>query len=265
MTTLQLVVLAVVQGITEFLPISSSAHLILVPHVFGWPDQGRQIDVAVHLGTLAAVCLYARAELVRMLAGTLNLVRGRLDRDAWLALYVALATVPALAAGLALVALDVADAMRSVTVIAWANLVFAGLLYAADRFMPADGDLGRLDWRGALLVGVMQALALIPGTSRAGITMTAGRFLGLQRTEAARFSLLLAIPLILVAGLHACWEIARAGDPLLGGDALFAAAIAFATALVAIWAMMRWLAHAGFGLFVAYRLALGVLLLWWVG
>jgi len=261
LTLLQLVVLALVQGITEFLPISSSAHLVLVPYLTGWPDQGLIIDVAVHVGTLLAVLIYFGRDILRMLAGTGALMRGRMRPGGRLALIVVVATIPAVVAGAALHAVA-PGGIRNVEVIAWATIGFGILLWVADRFSLTIRKAEDVGWAGAVFVGLAQALALIPGTSRSGITMTAARFLGLERTEAARLSLLLSIPTIAGAGLLAGLDLAETGDAALTADAAAAAALAFVSALVAIWAMMRWLGRAGFGPFVAYRLILGAILLY---
>ncbi|PSQ94045.1 MAG: undecaprenyl-diphosphatase, partial [Proteobacteria bacterium SW_6_67_9] len=179
MDLLQLVVLALVQGITEFLPVSSSAHLILVPVVTGWSDQGLAFDIAVHVGTLAAVVGYFRGDLVRLVRGGLAPLAGRsAGPDGRLAWLVVLATIPVGLAGLAFK--DVVETvLRTPHVIAWASIGFGVLLAVADRYCPTTRDEAGLGWRGALMVGLFQALALIPGTSRSGITMTAGRFWGL--------------------------------------------------------------------------------------
>lgn len=263
MPLLHLVVLALVQGITEFLPISSSAHLVLVPALTGWEDQGLIIDVAVHVGTLAAVTVYFRRDIAVMVVGFLKLLIGRWTPGGRLALLVAWATIPAVAAGAALHA-TMPQGIRSIEVIAWTTIVFGIALYAADRLSLQVRKVEHVGWAAALFVGVAQALSLIPGTSRSGITMTAGRLIGMERTEAARLSLLMSIPTILGAGTLAGLDLAEAGDAALTGDAILAAVLAFAAALAAIWALMRWLKFAGFGPFVVYRLLLGAGLLWWI-
>lgn len=263
MPILHLVVLALVQGITEFLPISSSAHLVLVPALTGWDDQGLIVDVSAHVGTLAAVMLYFRRDIAVMVFGFLKLLVGRWTPGGRLALLVIWATIPAMAAGAALHA-AVPSGLRSVELIAWTTILFGIALYAADRLSLQIRKVEHVGWTAALFVGLAQALALMPGTSRSGITMTAGRLIGMERTEAARFSLLLSIPTILGAGTLAGLDLAAAGDTALTGDAILAAVLAFAAALGAIWALMRWLKFAGFAPFVVYRLALGAGLLWWL-
>ncbi|MEL6198423.1 MAG: undecaprenyl-diphosphate phosphatase, partial [Pseudomonadota bacterium] len=208
MPLFDLVILALIQGITEFLPISSSGHLVLWPLLTGRPDQGVALDVAVHLGTLVAVCLYFRAETARLAIGSVDLLRRRWDSaDARLAFLVGVATIPAVGAGLALKLSGLLDGLRALEVIGWTTLIGGILLWLADRFgaetrgeRPQGTAPG---WRlsDAILMGLAQATALIPGTSRSGITMTAARALGFRRDEAARLALVMAIPVILAASL----------------------------------------------------------------
>jgi undecaprenyl-diphosphatase len=262
-TVEQLIVLAVVQGITEFLPISSSAHLILVPYVTGAADQGPLIDVAVHVGTLGAVILYLWRDVIRMLAGLGRALRGRADPGARLALQLVVGTLPLVAAGY-LDSRYLGDTLRSVEVIAWATLGFGILLWVIDRSGMTVRRIEHLGYGGALFIGLSQVLALIPGTSRSGITMTAARLLGFERAEAARFSMLLAIPAIVAAGTLAGYDLYRTGDAQLTADAFVAGGLALVTALVAIVAMMGWLRRASFLPFVLYRIALGGALLAWI-
>ncbi len=263
MPLFHILVLAAVQGITEFLPISSSGHLVVTSRIMGWPDQGIVIDIAVHVGTLLAVVLYFWRDVARVLVGTLRLLAFRGGADARLALLLLVATLPIVAAGL-LARDTLIPLFRNVEVIAWATIGFALVLWGADRIGMTLHRIEHLTAGSALIVGLAQVLALIPGTSRSGITMTAGRFLGMERTEAARFSLLLSIPTIAGAGLLAGSELWQAGNVQLGIDAGYAAALAFVAGIVSIAAMMRWLQSAGFGPFVLYRLALGGALLYWI-
>lgn len=261
MTLLQIVVLAVVQGITEFLPISSSGHLVLVPVAFDWPDQGVLLDVAVHVGTLVAVMLYFWRDLAAMVAGLGRLLRGKVDPGARLAGLVVMATLPVV--GVGYLARDlIGEELRSLTVIGWTTLGFGIALWLADRIGMTVRRVDHLTWRDALLIGVAQCLALIPGTSRAGITMTAARVLGYERADSARFSMLLSIPTILAAGLLAGLEVRASGDLDLSRDMILAGALSCLVALAAIALMMAWLKRAGFTPFVLYRIALGSLLLW---
>ena len=181
-----LVILALVQGITEFLPISSSGHLILVPHLTGQVDQGPIIDVAVHVGTLGSVVLYLWRDIARMLYGLGMAARGRADPGARLAFQLIVATLPLVAAGYAASRWLHVD-LRSIAVIGWATLGFGILLWVVDRAGLTVRKIEHLGYGGALFIGASQVLALIPGTSRSGITMTAARMLGFERSEAARF------------------------------------------------------------------------------
>ncbi len=261
-TVLQLVVLALVQGITEFLPISSSAHLILVPVFADWPDQGPMIDVAMHVGTLGAAMVYFRRDLWLMISGLGRLGGRQRDPGAQLLLHIVVATIPVVIAGAALASFGL-EFLRSPALIGWTMLGFGVLLYAADRLSMTIRRIEHLTLAHALFIGVAQALALIPGTSRAGITMTAARALGYERGESARFSMLLAMPTIVAAGSLVGYKLYRLGDLALTTDAAIAALLAFVSALCAIGLMMAWLRRASFTPFVLYRIALGGFLLWW--
>jgi undecaprenyl-diphosphatase len=258
-----IVVLALVQGITEFLPISSSGHLILVPMVIGWPDQGLAVDVAAHVGTLAAVLVYFWRDVLGMLVGLVRLAAGRRDPGARLALNLIIATLPALAAGF-LVQRYANDAFRSLEVLAWAMIVFGLVLYAGDRIGYAAGRLEKMGAGQALVIGLAQCLAFIPGTSRSGITMVAARLFGYERTEAARFSFLLSIPAILAAAALEGLEMLRAERLEQLRDMGITAGLSAVAGFLAIAFMMRWLRHAGFGIFIAYRLLFGAVLLYFV-
>jgi len=257
---LHLAVLALVQGITEFLPISSSGHLILVPVLTGWPDQGLVLDVAVHVGTLGAVVLYLRRDLVAMIGGVFRFMGGSSDPGARLAGCVIIGTLPVVAAGYAM-NVYLPGGLRDPRIIAWATLGFGLLLYAADRFGMTFRRLDHIGFGDAFIIGLAQVLALIPGTSRSGITMSAARMVGLERTDAARFSMLLSIPAILGAGTLKGLELYRSGDAQLTVAAMIAALMAFAAALVTIFALMAWLRRATFTPFVVYRVILGGALL----
>ena len=199
MPILHLAILALVQGITEFLPISSSGHLVLTSRVLCWPDQGLTLDVAVHVGSLLAVMVYFWRDVWAMIVGLGRLVTGRGGAQARLLVNVVIATVPVMAVGF--FAQDyITGYLRSVEVIAWATIVFGILLWVADRVGMTVWRIDHLGIPSALAIGLAQVLALIPGTSRSGITMTAARFIGLERSDAARFSLLISIPTIIAAG-----------------------------------------------------------------
>ncbi|SBW11148.1 Undecaprenyl-diphosphatase [uncultured Alphaproteobacteria bacterium] len=260
MTWLNLIVLAVVQGITEFLPISSSAHLILVPCLGHFPDQGLDMDIAVHVGTLGAVMLYFWRDIWQMTLGLWAALRLKKTPGGRLALAVLVATVPVVLVGV-VVKDYVATAGRSIAVLGWSTLIFGILLYAADRIGLTVRRIEHLKLPDAAIIGLAQAIALIPGTSRSGITMTAARLLGYERGEAARFSMLMSIPTILAAGTLAALDIVKADQPLVTTVAIYGAGLSFLTALIAIALLMRWLRHASFTPFAVYRLILGAALL----
>ncbi|MEQ8370531.1 MAG: undecaprenyl-diphosphate phosphatase [Alphaproteobacteria bacterium] len=263
MPLLFIILLAIVQGLTEFLPVSSSAHLILLPQVTGVQDQGALIDIALHVGTLLAVLVYFRQEIWQMLVGLVRMMQRRRDPGAKLAGVITVATAPVVIAGF-LVHVYLGDILRNAEIIAWATVIFAVLLYVADNIGMTVRRIEHLDYGSGLAIGLAQVLALIPGTSRAGITMTAARALGLERRESARFSMLLSIPTIFAAGVLAAVDLWRLGDVRLQIDALVAASFAFAAALLAIALLLRWLERARFTPFVVYRLLLGGGLLIWI-
>ena len=262
MSLLHLVVIAVVQGVTEFLPVSSSGHLVLIHHLSGWPDQGLAIDVAAHAGSLAAVIVYFRRDMAALAGAGLAVLAGREHPDRRLLWLLFAASVPALAAGAAL-ASRADDLLRGLETIAWTMTLGAFALYAADRFGSRARRLGDMRPGDAVIVGLAQALALVPGVSRAGAAVTAARALGFSRTDAARFSMLLSVPVILGASTVQALKLATGGAAGGGlwSDALAVAALSGLAAFVAVGALMRWLAHASFTPLVVYRLALGLTLL----
>lgn len=259
MEILQVVVLALVQGLTEFLPISSSAHLILVPVLTDWPDQGLAFDVAVHAGTLTAVVLYFRKELARMFVEWLGSFKGQLTPDGRLAWAVLIGTIPVGIAGL--VFKDLVEAqLRSPMVIAIATIVFGLLLWFADRTGKRSKDEYGLMLCDVLIIGLAQTLALIPGTSRSGITITAALMLGLNREAAARFSFLLSIPVIFLAGSFETMEYLSAASIQDAQPLLLGALISAISAYACIHYFLKLLERIGMMPFVAYRLVLGVVL-----
>ena len=265
MPLLLLVLVAAVQGLTEFLPVSSSGHLALIPLVTDQPYQGRAIDVAAHVGTLGAVLLYFRHDLTAMLLALRpgRTAEGAAQQRQMIRLLI-IATVPVFAVGFVVNEIDPAW-LTDIRTLAAANLVFAALLWHADRTESTAGKLADMRYGGAVMIGLAQCLALIPGASRSGVTMTAARYLGIGRVDAARFSMLLSIPTIAGAGLLKALDIVADGDAALGMDAVIVAVLSFGFALAAIGWMMRWLARADFRIFVWYRLALGALLVLAIG
>ncbi|MBT3358248.1 MAG: undecaprenyl-diphosphate phosphatase [Rhodospirillales bacterium] len=260
MDLLHIAVVAVIQGITEFLPVSSSGHLVMVSPLTGWPDQGLVIDVAVHIGTLGAVIVYFARDLWGMAAGIWRVMTGRKDPAARLAAQLVLGTLPVIAAGYTLNHY-MPGGIRSLTVVAWATLGFGIVLLITDKVGMTIRRIEHLGFGDAFVIGMAQILALIPGTSRSGITMSAARILGFERADAARFSMLLSIPTILGAGTLKGLELYNSGNADLTAAAIMAAAMAFITALIAITLLMAWLRRATFTPFVIYRVILGGILL----
>ncbi|WP_099824654.1 undecaprenyl-diphosphate phosphatase [Oceaniglobus indicus] len=264
MTLFNLLLVAIIQGLTEFLPVSSSGHLILLPAITGLADQGQAIDVAVHVGTLGAVVLYFWADVRDGLIGLTRLARGRADTPgARLALCLIVATVPVIVAGLILKLTGLDHLMRSTAVIGWTMLIFGLVLYWTDRKGATTRTTGDWSLRHAWIMGLWQAIALIPGTSRSGITVSAARWLGYAREDAARIAMLMSIPTILASGILLGAEVVGSADMALARDAAIGAAFAFVSALLALSLMMRLLKTVSFTPYVIYRMILGVALLVW--
>ncbi len=261
METLQIIMLSLLQGLTEFLPISSSAHLILVPQLTDWTDQGLAFDVAVHVGTLIAVVSYFRQELQRMVVEWFGSMLGKgMTPDARLAWAVGLGTIPVGLAGL-LFKEGIELYLRSPLVIATTTLLFGGLLWWADRSSRHQLDEHQMGWKTVLVVALAQAVALIPGTSRSGITMTAGLMMGLTRQAAARFSFLLSIPVILLAGGLETRELIQQEAQVDWSALLMGMALSAFSAYLTIHFFLRLLDRMGMVPFVLYRLLLGLFLL----
>lgn len=260
MEPLHVIVLALIQGLTEFLPISSSAHLILPSQLLGWPDQGLAFDVAVHVGTLVAVVAYFRRDLLAMTTGWFGQFGSAgLNDDGRLAWLILLATVPVGVAGLLFHDM-IGDYMRSMLVIAITTIVFGLALGWADFRSSHSRQLLQMTWQLALIIGCAQALALIPGTSRSGITMTAALFLGFSRSDAARFSFLLSIPVIFLSGLLEGISLIGVDD-VPWGSILAGGLIAGVTAYLTIHFFLSFIKRLSMMPFVIYRLALGAILL----
>ncbi len=265
MPFLHIAVLTIIQGITEFLPVSSSGHLVLVPLVTGWQDQGLIMDVAVHVGTLAAVLVYFSRDLWHMVLGWIGGHWRRHDRRLGRALgfYLIVSAVPVIVAGGVLYVMG-HTVLRDPAVVAWATIGFGFLLYGADRIGLTVRRVEHMSLGHAFLIGLFQVLALIPGASRSGVTMTAARWLGYERPEAARFSMLMSIPVIGASGAVAGYEVWSQGDPIVTANAALAAALSFLVALVAIAVLLALLRRVSFTPFVIYRLLLGGAVLVWL-
>jgi len=283
MTFLQLLIIAVVQGITEFLPISSSGHLILIQFFTGYPDQGPLIDVAVHVGSLLAIIVYFFKDVLVLARGGFASIgvgakAPNAPQERRLFWWIVLGTIPAVVFGLSIklgvfngiasgvfgveiVDDDLMASIRFTDLIAF-NLIFYGILLGlADKVGQEVKEFEDMSWRDGLIVGLAQALAIIPGTSRSGVTMTAARFLGYKRVEAARFSFLLSIPAVAGAGVLIVPEIFDAGMEL-ALDALIAGALTFVAAFATMAFLMNFLKRASMMVFVLYRVAMGVALLY---
>ncbi|MEP1207141.1 MAG: undecaprenyl-diphosphate phosphatase [Rhizobiaceae bacterium] len=256
----QILVLAIVQGLTEFLPVSSSGHLILIPAFTGWADQGSATDIMVHVGSLFAVLVYFWRDVGNLLGGVRDVFKGRITLYSRLVTIIGFATLPAIAFGVFLKLTGLSAMIRSVELVAWGAIFFGILMYVADRVGQNVKKMEDMTLAPAMLIGVAQAIALIPGTSRSGITMTAARYMGFERGEAARFSFLLGIPAIIAAGLFTSIEAAQNGHGI-SDDAYLAAFITFFAALAAIALLMAIVRRTSFLVFVIYRCALGLLLL----
>ena len=261
MTFIQIVTLAVIQGITEFLPISSSGHLALTPIFMGWQDQGLALDVAVHVGALGAVLLYLWRDIWLIFRGLVRLFSGRVDEGARLAGLVVIASIPVIIVGFA-VKHYLGDSLRTPLVIGWAFIGFGILLYLSDRLGLTIKRIPHMTVGAAFMIGIAQAFAIIPGASRAGTTITMARMLGFERRDAARFSMLLSIPAVAGAGLLLGKDVLESGDTVLQANVILAAGLAFISAFLAIVAMMFWLRRQSYTPFVLYRIVLGIIILW---
>ena len=261
MDNVQIFLLAIVQGLTEFLPISSSAHLILAPRFLGFEDQGLAFDVAVHVGSLLAVIFYFRAEIWVMIQDFFRslIPGGEKTIHSQLAWMIIIATIPIVIIGKLFVTLVQTD-LRSVQVIAATTIFFGLVLYWYDKKGKQVRDEFSVSWKDALVIGLFQTLAIIPGTSRSGITMTAGMMLGLTREAASRFSFLLSIPTILMSGILVTMDLVSQPDAVDWNSLLLGAVLSFFAAYLCIKLFLRFIQTMGMTPFVIYRLLLGALL-----
>ncbi len=262
MNGLQAVVLGVVQGLTEFLPISSTAHLRIVPALFGWPDPGAAFTAVTQLGTLAAVLIYFRRDLARIGWTWLRSLRDpslRGELDARLGWYIGLGTIPIGVFGF-LFRHSIETGARKLPLIASALIVLGLALAYAERVGRRERGVESLSLGDGLAIGAAQAMALVPGVSRSGSTITAGLFLGLRRADAARYSFLLSIPAVVLSGLFVLPDIGKDGGPGAAATAV-ATLLAFAVGYASIALLLRFLVRHSTMVFVGYRVALGVLVL----
>jgi undecaprenyl-diphosphatase len=258
---IQTITLAITQGLTEFLPISSSAHLILVPTLAGWTDQGIAFDIAVHVGSLLAVLAYFKKDIAQLIQGFFrSLHKGPSDFYSTLSWQLIIATLPIAIVGL--IAHDfVATTLRSPLVIAAATMGFGVLLLASDRYSSHQKTIAQLQWKDIALIGLAQTLALIPGTSRSGITLTAGLALGFDRKSSAVFSFLLSMPVIILAGGYEGYKMLISSDPLPWNLLIIGIVFSSLTAYLCIHFFMQFIQKIGMLPFVIYRLFLGCFLL----
>ena len=262
MTTLQIIVLAIVQGLTEFLPISSSGHLVLVPYLVAWTDQGLAFDVAVHFGSLIAVVVFFREDILGLLRGSAQVVGGDVKSpQAYMAVAIALGTIPAAIAGL-LFASWIEANLRDPSIIVYTLAGYGILMALADRYARRDKGIAEVRIKDALIIGVAQALALVPGTSRSGITITAGRLLGFERQDAARFSFLLSAPVILVATLFKGGELVMGDESVAWSELALGVLVSAVVAYLSIEFFMRFVTSIGLAPFAIYRLLLAALVLY---
>src|SRR5215212_2584364 len=265
MSAIEAIVLGLVQGLTEFLPISSTGHLRIVPAFFGWEDPGAAFTAVTQLGTMAAVLLYFRADLVRIAVAWARSIRDpavRRTHDARLGWYIGLGTIPIAIAGV-LFHNQIEDGARDLYLIGTMLIVFGLVLLAAERAGRQERDVESITARDGALIGCAQALALVPGVSRSGATISAGLFLGLDRAAAARYSFLLSVPAVVLSGLLELGSIltGEEGQHVSTGRLALATLLAFVTGYAAIAWMLRYLAHHSTVVFVVYRVALGILVL----
>jgi undecaprenyl-diphosphatase len=262
MTLEHLFLVAIIQGLTEFLPVSSSGHLALLPSLTGLPDQGQTIDVAVHIGTLFAVVIFFWKDVKLGLIGTPRMLLGRIDTPgSKLAFLLMIATLPAIAFGLFLNVTGLDDEIRSIKVIGWTMLIFGLVLYWLDQKGSTAKESHDWSWRDAVIMGLWQAIALIPGTSRSGATISGARALGYSRADSAKLSMLMSIPTIVASGTFLGVKVATDANLQAAKDGAIAAVFSFFAALLALSLMMRLLRSVSFTPYVIYRVILGVILL----
>lgn len=262
MTNFQAVVLGLVQGLTEFLPISSSAHLILASYLLGWEDQGLSFDIAAHLGSMLAVLVYLRSDFLAMASSVFGKQRNSASAGFYRRVLLGLlvATLPVAVVGFLMRTL-VATTLRNPWVIATASIVFGVLLFISDRFARHRRTLDDLGLRDSILIGCAQALALVPGTSRAGITMTAALGLGFDREATARFSFLLALPVSVLVAVRQLMDLSTALPSTVSWTQLgLGFALSSVSAYLAMGALVAWVRKQGFSIFVVYRVVLGLIL-----
>jgi undecaprenyl-diphosphatase len=260
MDTLQAIVLGIVQGLTEFLPVSSTAHLRIVPAFVGWKDPGAAFTAVVQLGTVAAVLVYFRDDLWRIARAFLRSLRNpaaRREHDARMGWYIVVGTIPIAVLGLAFKN-PIEHQFRTLELVGGALIVFSFVMLAAERYSCRERDLTGFTARDGLIIGFAQALALVPGVSRSGATISAGLFLDFDRTAAARYSFLLSVPAVVLSGLFELRHLGDGGGASAGATAV-ATLLAFVVGYASIAFLLRYLTRHSIGVFAAYRMALGAI------
>ena len=262
MTSTQIIVLAVVQGLTEFLPVSSSGHLVLVPKFLGWQDQGIIFDISVHLGSLMAVCIYFRSDLIELLKGAPDLLffksRGKSSNLLFLLL---LSTIPAALVGF--ISSDWIEMyLRSPLIIALTLAFYGVIMWIADKKGSKKIAIQNMNYSRAIIIGFAQVLALIPGTSRSGITMTAGLFLGMKRIDAAKFSFLMSVPVIMLAAGYKLLIIFLNNIDVAWNELFFGMVVSLIIAYISIGFFMKVIQKVGLMPFAIYRILLSILIIW---
>ena len=253
-----IIILSLIQGITEFLPISSSAHLIIIPEFFLNLESSRGFDVSLHFGSLLAVIYYLKKDLIKIILDTIFLKK---DNDGFIILKnLIISTIPVIIVGF-LVHINNFDIIRSLEVIGWTTLIFGILLGIADRNLKVIKYFKSLNLKDALVIGIAQTLAIIPGTSRSGIVITAGLYMGFSRFDASKYSLLLSIPVIIAATTLESINLFIEKGFFFNNEMIMGIILSFCVALIAIRLFMKWINKASLKIFVAYRIMLGILIL----
>jgi len=260
MTLAQILLLSFIQGVTEFLPISSSGHLVLVPALCGWKDQGILMDVAAHVGTLGSVLIYFHKDVISLFKGFFSLLKGRRNENTQLFINLIIATLPVILLGLIFEKM-VGESLRSVTLIAWMSIVFGVVLYVSDKYGYLLETVADTNGKRAFYFGLAQCVALVNGVSRSGACLTVGRFMNYKRADAARFAFLMSIPTLTGAGLVKGYQLVKGGDFSMVHDAALIMVFSFIFGFFAIAFMMRWLQKSTLTPFVIYRILLGFFLL----
>ena len=253
-----IIILSLIQGITEFLPISSSAHLIIIPEFFLNIDSSRGFDVSLHFGSLLAVIYYLKKDLIKIISDTIFLKK---DNEGFIILKnLIISTIPVIIVGF-LVHINNFDIIRSLEVIGWTTLIFGILLGIVDRNLKVKKFFKSLNLKDALVIGIAQTLSIIPGTSRSGIVITAGLWRGFSRFDASKYSLLLSIPVIIAATTLESINLFIEKGIFFNNEMIMGIILSFCAALITIRLFMKWINKASLKIFVAYRIMLGIVIL----